>query len=148
MGTDINIKVERKQNGVWIESESDENFYDGRNYDLFSALADIRQRSHRKPITPIKPPQGWPEDSPNYQTYLNDMHPDNDSVDGHNWFTVRELLDWWRDNKKKHIMYHSNTNRALHGETYDSAMGYFFDDVAGEFGHDPENVRILVRFYN
>jgi hypothetical protein len=45
-------------------------------------------------------------------------------------------------------MYHSNTNRALHGETYDSAMGYFFDDVAGEFGHDPENVRILVRFYN
>ena len=31
MGTDINIKVERKQGGNWIESESDRNFYEDRN---------------------------------------------------------------------------------------------------------------------
>ena len=61
MGTDINVKVERKQDGNWVESKSDENFYDDRNYDLFSALADIRQSEPRKPITPIKPAQGWPE---------------------------------------------------------------------------------------
>ena len=44
MGTDINIKVERKQGGNWIESESDRNFYDDRNYDLFSASAGIRHK--------------------------------------------------------------------------------------------------------
>ena len=42
MGTDININVERKQDGNWVESKSDRNFYDDRNYDLFSALAGIR----------------------------------------------------------------------------------------------------------
>ena len=148
MGTDINIKVERKQDGNWVESKSDENFYDDRNYDLFSALADIRQREPRKPITPIKPAQGWPEDSPSYKRYLNDMLPHNDSVGGHNWFTVKELLDWWHDNKNRHTMYYSDTNVLLHGETYEEAMGYFFDDVDCGFGDDPENVRILVRFYS
>ena len=44
MGTDINIKVERKQGGNWIESESDRNFYDDRNYDLFSASGGIRHK--------------------------------------------------------------------------------------------------------
>ena len=44
MGTDINVKVERKQDGNWVESKSDENFYDDRNYDLFSALAGIRHK--------------------------------------------------------------------------------------------------------
>ena len=54
MGTDINIKVERKQDGNWVETKSDRNFYDDRNYDLFSALAGIRQCVTCKPITPIK----------------------------------------------------------------------------------------------
>lgn len=112
MGCDIHMGVEVRRDGVWtarakMNTEYPgehyrewEEPYDGRNYDLFAILANVRNgRGFAGILTgggfnPIAEPRGIPEDaSPEYRDWAGEMGGDGHS---HSWFTVAELMayDW------------------------------------------------------
>ncbi len=78
--------------------EVDKPYYDGRNYNLFAILADVRNGRGFAGIktgdgfNPIAPPRGLPDDvSPEVKA-----ESDSWSCDGHSHshFTLREILDY------------------------------------------------------
>lgn len=102
MGCDIHIYCEHRQEyrgkKEWqsadffmVDSHRDYNvveIYDGRSYDLFAILANVRNRSW---ITPIDEPRGVPKDScpqimQEYVDWLGDAHSAS-------YFTLRELMN-------------------------------------------------------
>lgn len=109
MGCDIHLYVEKRIDGKWIAQgnfERDEdgytqggdNYYDGRNYDLFAILADVRNGRGFAGVktgdgfNPIAAPKGLPEDVSDAIKGISDRW----DIDGHShsFFTVRELLDY------------------------------------------------------
>lgn len=94
MGADIHGVVQIKYGGKWsTESEIE----DGRNYWLFSALADVRNYSG---ITPISDPRGLPEDL-ELDEYGESVRlwSARDGVvwlgeHSRSWFTLKELKEW------------------------------------------------------
>lgn len=71
--------------------------YDGRNYDLFAILADVRNRSN---IIPISQPKGVPNDigskvSSEYEDWRGDAHSAS-------YYTLKELLEYKWDQKTNH----------------------------------------------
>ena len=109
MGCDIHLYVEKRIDGKWIAQgnfERDEdgytqdgdNYYDGRNYDLFAILADVRNGRGFAGVktgdgfNPIAAPKGLPEDVSDEIKGISDSW----DIDGHShsFFTVRELLDY------------------------------------------------------
>jgi hypothetical protein len=106
MGCDIHIYVEKKNNEKWeaIKGKnpyfckwSKEEFvfegwmYNGRNYNLFAILADVRNSYNVKPIST---PRGLPTDVSEYvQKESEDWGCDGHS---HNYYTFYEILnyDW------------------------------------------------------
>lgn len=116
MGCDIHLFVERREDGVWksldtwqtekddgreyLSVDYDRQFYNGRNYNLFAILADVRNGRGFAGIKtgegfiPIAPPRGVPDDAnDNYKKYVEQWDGDGHS---HSYFTVAELLayDW------------------------------------------------------
>ena len=113
MGCDIHFYVEKKQpDGTWkahgaFEKEEDESgwisqtsgrLYSGRNYNLFSILADVRNGRGFAGIktgegfNPISEPRGVPEDaSPEYKAIVEQWDCDGHS---HSHHTLRQLLDF------------------------------------------------------
>lgn len=112
MGCDIHFFVEKKVDGIWqlqgeIETNEDGDirysgpeFYDGRNYNLFAILADVRNGrgfagvKTGEGFNPIDDARGVPEDaSENYKRLVDAWEGDGHS---HSYFTLRELLnyDW------------------------------------------------------
>ena len=116
MGCDIHVYLERKRNinGVekWVnidyfkknpyydgvdkyETELEHvPVYSGRNYGLFSVLADVRNYGD---VTPISEPKGVPGDMSDvtrkeYEYWECDGH-------SHSYFTLKELLDFYNKNK-------------------------------------------------
>lgn len=94
MGCDIHFYVEVKQDdGTWFPCDGD--FYDGRNYDLFAILADVRNGVGFAGIKTgdgfnvIAEPRGLPDD------VSNDILQESEDwgCDGHShsWLTVAEL---------------------------------------------------------
>jgi hypothetical protein len=119
MGCDIHFYVEKKSKGKWVSadtfvaekdgehtyySQKDE-FYDGRNYNLFAILADVRNGrgfagcKTGDGFNPISQPKGLPDDvSKETQRAAEGMGADGHS---HSWFTLRELLDYdWTQTTK------------------------------------------------
>ena len=113
MGCDIHIKIEKRVDNTWVDvpwTSSDKreyspkhdptgklelsDYFDGRNYNLFGILADVRQGTWGDNIPPIAEPRGIPEDSP----WFNE----SESSDFDTWFgdhsfsfvTLKELLDY------------------------------------------------------
>ena len=115
MGCDIHLYVEKIVNGEWVTADKwtenkwyeeekkygatkmtidwEDQLYTGRNYQLFSFLADVRNGTGfagvdtGNHITPIAPPRGLPEDvSP--ELWALSTSPDWHS---HSWFTVKKL---------------------------------------------------------
>lgn len=88
MGCDIHATFEKYVDGNWIQF-GDDSMYIGRNYLLFSILADVRNYFHD--IMPISKPKGFPKD---YNGDLLDVW----KFDGHSrsWLTLQEILsyDW------------------------------------------------------
>lgn len=91
MGCDIHIKVERRVDGAWQDvpwkGVLPEDF-DGRNYDLFGVLADVRNGTWGEEMPTIAQPRGWPKDSP------TDGENDGDGWCGDHsfsWVTLAEL---------------------------------------------------------
>lgn len=105
MGTDIHGRLQFKYGDRWLDEGPIEN---GRNYKVFAVLADVRNghgfagvETHR-PITPISPPRGWPEDfhyKDPYDGYdeEKDADPDHSSWLGDHsfsWLTLDEISDY------------------------------------------------------
>jgi|GEM_PF-1753100 len=108
MGCDIHVFLERKNKNKWEDAnlyqrnyykathpddEEDKDFnrldcYNGRNYNLFAALADVRNHGY---IKPINQPKGIPEDaSKEVKKELTEWELDAHSI---SYFTLQELLD-------------------------------------------------------
>ena len=110
MGCDIHLYVEVRENGEWKsadrwynnpeESSLTEEFYDGRNYDLFGILANVRNGRGFAGIktgegfNPISEPRGLPPDVSSLVKAVSDRW--NGDGHSHSYFTVAELLayDW------------------------------------------------------
>lgn len=102
MGCDIHIRTEVKQdNGLWVladlfDKDGDvTEVYTGRNYRLFSILADVRNYNRIKPISNLR---GIPEDCSDetlksYKDWDMDAHSAT-------WYTLRELEDYLKENPK------------------------------------------------
>lgn len=102
MGCDIHFFVEVRKDGIWTTAdtwtieEGDRNNYDhaffsGRNYNLFSLLADVRSEDG---AAPLSAPRGTPEDScQEIKEVVAQWDGDGHS---HSHFTVAELMaqDW------------------------------------------------------
>lgn len=96
MGCDIHLFTERRIGDRWHLQR--EEVYDGRNYDLFGILANVRNGRGFAGIKtglgfePIDDPRGTPKDaSPEYLKELETWGADAHS---HSYFTLRELLDY------------------------------------------------------
>lgn len=70
--------------------------YRGRSYDLFAALADVRNYGH---ITPMSQPNGLPADCHATTRKQSEEY----GIDGHShsWCTLQELYDYQAANKTK-----------------------------------------------
>lgn len=111
MGCDIHIRTELQRTidgkKVWTDIDTyvrnpyARNFkdqfdllpiYDGRNYNLFAALADVRNSGF---ITPISQPKGLPDDTNQYIAHDAEKW----GLDGHSfsYLTLKELLEHRKD---------------------------------------------------
>jgi hypothetical protein len=122
MGCDIHLYVEKLENGVWmpadqwVPDEDDERklsvpygtgFYDGRNYDLFAILANVRNGygfagcDTGDGFVPIAMPRGLPDGV----TPVVKAESDYWDCDGHShsWLTLAEILayDWTQTTKQR-----------------------------------------------
>lgn len=115
MGCDIHLYAERRERDRWVtldhwtrkdselEVRYEKLFYSGRNYNLFSILANVRNGSGfagsktGDGFVPIATPRGVPEDAcAEYKEVVAVMDGDGHS---HSWFTVAELMacDWTQE---------------------------------------------------
>jgi len=123
MGCDIHLYVEKKIDNKWqildklVKEEEEDGttwynrqsipFYEGRNYDLFSILADVRNgygfagTPTGEGFVPIYDPRGVPNDaSPEYKAVVKNWDCDGHS---HSYHTLRQLLnyDWTQTTTKQ-----------------------------------------------
>ncbi len=114
MGCDIHLYTDHFESDAWNPADvfvrdqpdednpvgclhtRDDEFYEGRNYNLFAILADVRNGND---ITPIAAPRGVPTDATaEYQEIVKQWGGDGHS---HSFFTLRELLDFnWQTTAK------------------------------------------------
>lgn len=115
MGCDIHFYVEKKNKtgskwvtaDRWAKDDEDDDrkrvvyedrFYSGRNYYLFSILADVRNGHGFAGIktgegfVPIAQPKGVPKDA--CKEYIDEVAGMGGDGHSHSWFTLRELLDY------------------------------------------------------
>jgi hypothetical protein len=108
MGCDIHFFTEVRKNGKWesVDEWEEEDgwthvereLYRGRNYNLFSILADVRNGygfagiDTGEPFNVIAAPRGVPESaSDEYKNLVTQWGPDGHS---HSWLTLQEILDF------------------------------------------------------
>lgn len=126
MGCDIHTMLEvRLPDGTWecltpFETEEDDGEtysypvwdkqpYRGRNYQLFTILAGVRDYSSG--VEPISEPRGVPEDASQvYKDHVNQWDSDGHS---HSYFTLQELfgVDWTRTFKQRGVVSASDYSR-------------------------------------
>lgn len=149
MGCDIHIYVEKKEDGRWIpvdEWVQDEygisyvpyqkQIYDGRNYDLFAMLADVRNGygfagvDTGNGFIPISLPKGLPDDvSDNIKNVSDSWGRDGHS---HSWLTLKELIDydWNQTNKSRGIVTPAEYYRYIHtGIPLSYCNGVYGDNI-------------------
>lgn len=156
MGCDIHLYVEKWENGAWKSadkwrrsdwaSEGDERydelvvnypdrFYQGRNYDLFAILANVRNGEGFAGVVtgrgynPISMPRGLPED------VCAEVKKDSDNwgIDGHShsWLLVQELLDydWTQTTKRFGVL---NLEEFIDWSRWDRRMGNWPNSFSGD----------------
>ena len=117
MGCDIHLRIEKRVGGSqwcnvpwtcedhrkWPMEQPDQDAVempdslDGRNYNLFAILADVRQKTWGERLEPIAQPRGIPRDSPLYSEEYADIEP---WIGDHSfsYVTLKELQDYpWQD---------------------------------------------------
>lgn len=159
MGTDILIRLERKQDNKWQYTEYEFEYF--RNYKIFGILAGIRPVIYDQ----ISYARGLPQDI-DKRTLLEE-EKDNTTDDtilaeffkdlhGHSWLLLSEILDWfdtsaekWWGRKAKLreqrlIDIHGNEDR-----DYDDDISWFeemIQECVNHFEENPENLRIVFAF--
>ena len=119
------IPVEKWVYDDYWDVSYDDRFYKGRNYYLFSVLADVRNDGS---MDPISQPRGIPEDaSYPYKMLLKTWEGDYHSA---SYFTLEELLkvDW---DKYDYIDGFSETIEKMKGinaDPWDIRCVFFFDN--------------------
>lgn len=107
MGCDIHMWAEVKKSPEQKWKAVKKYFYDGRNYDLFAILADVRNGrgfagcDTGDGFNPINEPRGIPEDASDfYKKQVEEWDVDGHS---HSWFTLAELkaFDWTQTTKHR-----------------------------------------------
>ncbi len=113
MGCDIHIQIERRVNGKWERVPWRDTYrfagapfwesgqllmpegFDGRNYNLFGVLADVRNGTWGEPVTPISQPRGFPADM------VDPLPEDGDDAyrlgdHSYSWLSLAEIdaYDW------------------------------------------------------
>lgn len=156
MGCDIHLFAEIRRNGKWEEvdkapsgSVDDEpirgygdSFYVGRNYDLFTLLANVR--NYGRGIDPISVPRGAPADvSPTIGKVIEDWNGDGHS---HSHFTLNELMtyaygDHWITNRT------SNRFEEISREFGTTTLNKLCE-LLSEPGISPDDIRIVFFFDN
>lgn len=153
MGCDIHFFVEVKKDGKWgsadhweVDTDYDppafkvpyvKRFYDGRNYNLFSILADVRNGRGFAGVktgdgfVPIAAPKGIPEDvservAAEAEAWDGDGH-------SHSWLTLREIFeyDWTQVTKLRGFVnalefrawFHHRRERGEGPESYCGGVG-------------------------
>lgn len=109
MGVDIHIRAEVRKNGKWelveepvFKSNWDGRLtvkpFDGRDYKLFSVLANVRNSNKGEVghIVPISQPKGWPEDASEgfKQIWFYSDDDDDDCLFAKSYLTLKEILDY------------------------------------------------------
>lgn len=115
MGCDIHFYVEKQNTkgkwvsaDTWVDEEDDgrrykhvpyeKEFYNGRNYNLFAILANVRNGrgfagcKTGEGFVPIAQPRGVPKDA--CEEYIDQVAAMGADGHSHSWFTLRELLDY------------------------------------------------------
>jgi hypothetical protein len=159
MGCDIHFYAEKKVNGVWQSADTweqdryaderedarlavNQHFYDGRNYDLFAILANVRNGRGFAGVDtgdgfkPISGPKGLPSDiSAEVQAESDRWDCDGHS---HSWLTVSELLayDWTQRTKLRAFVQAAEYWR---WNRYDRRQGESPDETCG--GIDGPKIR-------
>ena len=127
MGTDIHIYAETKVDDHWASADVwntegyvDNPLFTGRDYALFSILADVRNRDGVERLTPIAQPRGIPSDCSgkyNYQTTLENGH-------SHSYLTLEEILKFDWTQKRTRIVKVDLYNWAQYRDNGGNAVGY------------------------
>ena len=89
MGTDIELHIEEKVNGVWhlVEQDPNNRLFDWRNYGMYAFLAGVKNYSA---IEPISKPRDIPDDiSPELRKIVDENLGHSAS-----WLTIKELKDF------------------------------------------------------
>lgn len=107
MGTDIHIRAEVRKNGKWelvdkpvFKSCHDDKLtvepFDGRNYNLFAMLADVRNANEGDVdyIAPISEPKDWPQDMSEGLKKEWGCYIDDDWIFAKSYLTLKEILDY------------------------------------------------------
>jgi hypothetical protein len=153
MGTDMWIYAEYKKNGKWnligeIESNTDypregknaqqykpKEIYDGRDYNLFAILADVRNPTgtslNNQKYDVISLPRGLPQDlSLEMTQWLKHWE---DGVAWPSWLLLQEILDFDWENK---IM--------VHQAMVEPSVAYLFGNGRNKFPYQqwPEDIPI------
>lgn len=125
MGCDIHLYVEVKDKkgkwkaaDTWEQEEGEDHqsvdykkaYYNGRNYNLFSILADVRNGrgfagvKTGEGFNPIASPKGVPEDAS--REYLDTVKRWDGDGHSHSYFTVAELMayDWTQETKCQGVL--------------------------------------------
>lgn len=113
MGCDIHFYVEERVGGLWksvdtwkpdehspqrLRVDWDKQFYEDRNYALFSILANVRNGYGFAGVrtgdgfTTIAPPRGLPDDAS--QRVKDESDAYGGDGHSHSWLTAREILDF------------------------------------------------------
>lgn len=114
------------QDGYWAVPYSQE-FYNGRNYYLFSILADVRNDGS---VEPIDYPRGITEDcSSGYAYMTKQWYGDGHS---HSYFTLKELLEVdWDSYQKEYLEEFLETiekMKSIDSNTEKVRCVFFFDN--------------------
>lgn len=147
MGCDIHLYVEQFVKGKWrsidrwyYDKDSKrwaiywtDRFYRGRNYILFSILANVRNKDND--IDVLAFPKGVPPDvSPRVKSEIKWNEADGHS---HSYFTLKELeqFDWEKE---------------VNGHTYSQWVGSYFNNMITQLKErdEPQNIRLVFFFDN
>lgn len=160
MGCDIHFYVEVRKNGKWKQAGQmvknewytpgeeeghgntpmrHEEFYYGRNYDLFGVLAGVRSNW----CPPIKKRRGLPSDiSEEVSRLAADWDGDGHS---HSWLNLKEILEWAYNGDFSHKG--KNRFNEISDEFADVTMPKLLK-LASDPKLKPEDVRIVFWFDN
>ena len=148
MGCDIHLFVEVEHDGTWNsvdewETEDgytsvvyEKQYYNGRNYDLFALLANVRNYNN---VKPMKCPVGLPDDV-SYQVMQKSESYGSDGH-SHSYLTLKELIDfdWDQSIKEAGYMTHKQCdvfNESLKTDTPDYNLRYpYSQDVGNSIKH-------------